>query len=534
MAVALAPCGQLSYRVNDIMKEFKSNRVKSTLRSRRAFLGSLVAGVGFTRVLPTLYASSSSPELQAPPAPTNVRLLDGGTSTVGATVLTAKDLTYKGCFALPGDPGVVNGITQHTGFSYGAITLRRASGALHLLTTGDETWNGSPPDQVYEVIVPSTLSPDGATAITNGNRASLVRWWGDVYQGKRWYQNGATNPSFLAGVQWDETNQGIWLAYNDGYGIGTNDPSLIFTKLNSDGSVQAYGPWRATVGSHFAGGYMTMLPSVFANRADLVGTPIAGKRLVLGSQFTSGGAGSPWGITSFPVTTEPTPATPPDPLASTQASVPVFTLARFDINHLQPVPTNLGPRILCNSLLYYPAGTQPDPGAPYETPLPVLGPVGTVSGPSGAVNDHITSVTWVNSASGKQGVIYAACLADGITATAHAWYGNNECIHGQIDPWHQATGEGSNFARMGLFIYDQNDFAKVAKGTMSPTDLRETSYNRIKDLTTNLDQTIVDEHWGSLRLAFDPVDSRLYVANAKEDRTGTSGPKAIIHVFQVA
>jgi len=37
-------------------KTFKQNRVNSPLRSRRSFLGSLIAGIGISRVLPTLYA----------------------------------------------------------------------------------------------------------------------------------------------------------------------------------------------------------------------------------------------------------------------------------------------------------------------------------------------------------------------------------------------------------------------------------------------------------------------------------------------
>jgi hypothetical protein len=506
----------------------KADRNRSS-HSRREFLGSLAAGIGVSAVLPTVYASGESGVDQAPRPPANLRVLESSSGTSG-TVLTAKDLVYKGCFALPQDLSDA----MSTGTSYGTITLRRVSGKLNLLTTGRDVPNaGGSPDQVYEAEVPTTLSPDADTAIKNDNRARFVRWWGDVYQGKRLYNNlAAGNPSFLGGLQWDDNRQGIWLAYKDVYGINANDPSLIFTRLNADGSVRAFGPWRTTAGSHMTGGYMALLPPEFSNRADLAKTLFAGKRLILSAMYGSGGGASPWGINGHVMLSEPSETTPPDPVDDrSKASVPVSVLAQFDINNLQPAPSALR-RGVCDSMLYHQGEAgYPNPNLPLGAAQPVLGPVGPAGTAGNVYNDYITSTAWVNTSSGKQAVIFATSFVDGVTEDAHAWYGSDTCVHGKKDPWHQATGPGATVRRVGLFIYDQNDFAKVARGEMDRTKLRETAYLPMRSLVADVDNSTIAT--GSLRLAFDRQTNQLFVSEAARDWSNIYAGKAIIRVFQL-
>jgi hypothetical protein len=214
-----------------------------------------------------------------------------------------------------------------------------------------------------------------------------------------------------------------------------------------------------------------------------------------------------------------------------KASVPVSVLAQFDINNLQPAPPGLR-RGVCDSMLYHQGEPgYPNPNLPLGAAQPVLGPVGPAGTAGNVFCDYITSTAWVNTSSGRQAVIFATSFVDGVTEDAHAWYGSDTCVHGKKDPWHQSTGPGATARRVGLLIYDQNDFAKVARGEMDRTKLRETAYIPMKSLVADLDMSTMAT--GSLRLAFDRQTNQLFVSEAARDWSNIYAGKAIIRVFQV-
>jgi hypothetical protein len=444
-------------------------------------------------------------------------------------VLSVEDLEYLGCFALPDDFET----GRSTGTSYGAITLRRVDGELRIITTGRDVWaadnsgNWFPPDPLYEIAVPSTLYPD-ANAAMQGSRAEFRNWWdATLFDYRRLYNNKAAgNSSFLSGLLWDEKLKVLWLSYKDVYGINANDPSLIMVDLEKK---QSGGAWRTTAGSHHTGGFMTTLPVEFSERSDV--GPINGKYLVLGSAAGSGMGQGPWGVNAHVMMNIPDITNPADPVNDrSKASIQVQTLVVFDINSKQPVPAGFR-RVACESLDLYNPGRQPDPSYPINPVLPVLGPQGSAPGSGNTVNDYIFTTAWINSESGKQAVLFGGHFVDGVDADAHAWYGQDVCVHGLKDWWHQATGPGATTRRNGIFFYSQDDFAKCARGELAPNEIREYLFVRMRNILPSMDQATVAT--GSMRFAFDKQESELYLSEAGRDWTNIYAGKAIIHKFKV-
>ena len=166
------------------------------------------------------------------------------------SVLTASDFSFVGAFRLPND---VNG--EDAGYGQ-TLTHRRVNGELRFLTTTVRA-------NVYEAIPPvlSVVAPYPF--------ASIGRFWGDVYQGKRRFDGSNRNGGRVWGLYWDAPDNRLYWSYGDEYNtVSGDDPSLGYSTLNdADGTSSSVGSWRfAGRGCKSTMGGVTAIPVDFANQ----------------------------------------------------------------------------------------------------------------------------------------------------------------------------------------------------------------------------------------------------------------------------
>ena len=205
---------------------------KNKAISRRSFIEKLAAGGGLAASSVLLGASAG--RAQVP---------------VTKTVLSAADFSYVGAFRLPFS---VN--NQDAGYGRG-LTHRYLNGELRFLTT-------TLPTNVYEVAFPgTTVNPPYPLAQT-------ARYWGDVYQGKR-FLDGGNRESGAWGIYWDAPDNRLYWSYGDGYNtVSANDPSIGYSTLNeANGTSAAVGAWRFSGrGCKATMGGITPIPQWFADQ----------------------------------------------------------------------------------------------------------------------------------------------------------------------------------------------------------------------------------------------------------------------------
>jgi hypothetical protein len=154
-------------------------------------------------------------------------------------VLKPTDLVYHGSFA---PPKTVQGIST----SYTSIGL-----ATRIVDGKRRFFAGAGPNDagVYEMNFP------GLAKITTGSKswpnAKVIRWWGDITQGKCVVAN--KNTVMKQGLFWDERTGRLYWTYGSVYNAdGANDPCLGWSELAASGPV-AHGPFRVTGGRAKAG-----------------------------------------------------------------------------------------------------------------------------------------------------------------------------------------------------------------------------------------------------------------------------------------
>lgn len=451
------------------------------------------------------------------------------------TVFSMADWTYDGAFALPGSPDGIHGGAQgeggsnpyNTGPQYGQLTGRIVGGQVRLLMTGQDDYG----DPVFEVTPPGSLSADAATAISTHNRATLVTWWGDIYNGKRDYALEGTNSVYAVGLRW--YNNKLWWMYRDSYAINTDDPCLGFSTLDTPGTwptlgtSTAYGPWRPTPGGTMSGGYLHVFPSQFLTHPDVVAAGFGSYGLGSGGTFGSGGSAASYGIVCYQFAPEPGTGTTVDTVSPVTNHVSVNTLAEFTYTNRQPM-TGMGLVRKVDT----PGGLEDNDGT--------WGPVGAISGPSvSTVMDYCTSVEWINW-NGKQGVIFGAQLTDspagyGINfngqSETHAWYstGGAPCVHGQDDPINPSvTGPKTPGHVPAFLVYDQRKFVDVVAGRLDKLSLLHDSMTRAHDVIPSI--TLGSVANGTLNgLWWDSTNGKLYVVERNIDGTFPFGYKSVIH-----
>ena len=390
------------------------------------------------------------------------------------------DLSYQGMFRLfPSD-----GQNTRLGFSYAAMTGRVVNGEIRILITG--SWPNGWNEPVYEVAYP------GAGPNVNSSPvAPLVRNWGNVYQG---HDVNIGDHRYVKGLLWAD-DMLIW-AYGDAYNVaGTHAPSIGASVLNSNGTVQAYGPWRTTAHSQKTRGY-------------LVRHPVTGQ-VGYGGPITSGNAQSPWGA-AVHLGNVPNLSRPADPLYGSAASINTTPFIdhssdrrqrRFDTNYR-----------LCGWNVQYVASqggwTQPGP----DTFSSI---------------DMISAAAWVHTGN-KHGIVCFGQMVQTIPgyaygggdSLAHMWYGETTCVHGQIGVGTMATGDAAGSSVMQVWVFDPQNPSVDPR----PVPLKNLIPGR--NQATNLYQ--FGGAW------FEPQSKLLFVSEILADPTASAFEhQPIVHVFRV-
>jgi hypothetical protein len=536
MAVAFRASGNLPNRVGDIMKKSEQNRVKSAPRSRRAFLGSLIAGIGASRVLPTLYASGGSPEPQAPAPPTNVRLVSGSAPVSGA-VLTQSDLMYLGSFKVPSGEG----LSQALYYSVGAFSIRRGldgRGPLTFLMSGPN--QGVSGWEQFAMLREFTYPGESLSAPPV---ATTVQDWADIWNGKgTGIADTLNRPQdgypILWGLYYDQSTNLLWWTYQTPYNSVWN-PSIGCTLLNPDGTAKGFGPWRTSTHSGKTGGFITPIPSGFQQY-------VGGKTHVLGAAPHVQNSVTAFGGELQAVSLPPKETTP-DVVSNSNASIVTQALLDYDINN--PQPRNVSGLILCTwncGLRNPPAGCSGNYDSTKGGAMSPAAPYFSGANPgSSLLLDWMDTCSWIDTGS-KRGIVQFGQLIDTIPGhvyedgggVCHSWYGPGTCVHGQVDATHPATGPGAGTLASTVWIWDPNDLVAVAKGSASPHSPLPRSTCLVTQLANagsigaGINGTGGKYRWGQSH--YDPVTGKLFVSEKMVDAYGCCTFVPRIHVFQVA
>ena len=466
--------------------------------SQTQVLGSAACTNGRTTFVPVEDTAPTpvapAPSMSAPPS-----VSAPSPSSGTRTLLTPADVSYVGEILLPEDNPAVG---TRFGWSRGTITGRRVGTEVRLFITGSIGGNGDGhdvKDAVYEVRVNDV-----------GQRATLVRNWGDVTQGRKAVLRDGVNGNEIRGLLY--SGGFLWWAYGDSYFSGSEpNPSIGASQLNdSTGVVQAYGPWRTAEHSQKTRGYMTELPADYA--------PAGGRRIAVGSPPTSGNAFGPRGAILTAVDTFNPLTKPPHTARSTPGS-PVGGKRLVYSDHTQAQVRNTNYRICGFNV----------PNTPSSGGWIMRGdPTFNNRGRDDIALDRVDGVAWVRTAS-KEGLVFVGQITDvvagadyGSDTVPHVWYGpeNTTCPHRQPAQT-EGTGPKSGSMVPMFWIFDP---AVVARSDQP----RAASEGRL--VGGNLpSQVSSDQALGGLW--FDEGAGRLYVTLIHGAFEGE--PRPTIHVLQI-
>ncbi|HEX4347311.1 MAG TPA: hypothetical protein VHZ73_07045 [Vicinamibacterales bacterium] len=439
------------------------------------------------------------------PAFASGQLLNGNKPPSTIPTLGPSDIQYVGLFRLPADPA-----GTRFGFSNGALTARTVNGNLQFLIAG-----ASPSgDPVYEISYPGY-----GTSFASAPVASLIKAWGDIYQGKRLtYRQSGSN---VRGLLWYQ-NELLW-TYGDPYNASSTswDPSVGMSVLKSDGTAAAYGPWRTSEHSQCTRGYMMAVPDWFSSQY------VSGMPLSIGAPITSGNQASPWGAAAM-AWNPPSPGAPPDPVqsgavyASERHTVNVTKMILHDIAHPQARDANYK-RCGWNVPYNCSGGSSLSPGVPMFQDI-----------------DMMSGAAWIDLPD-KRGVVFFGQLATkldgfdyGSDSLPHIWYGADICCHGQSGkPIWQATGPGTPTSVPHLWIYDPADLGSVARGSVKPYSLTPKTVFPVSAISgAALPSHVGVYYWGGAH--FDALSRLLFVASNYDDSAANPyEPRPVIRVFYI-
>jgi hypothetical protein len=376
------------------------------------------------------------------------------------TVVNQSNFTYLGSFLMPTSTGGGGSAA----FSLGGFTMRNVNGQLHFLATGNAQQGGL----VYEVNYP------GIGTGANLPQAQVTQYWGDIYTGQKWTNNGSSGLNSggnnTYGLYYDQNsgrlywNYGWW--YNAAYPY---DPSLGYSVLNdATGTATGVGAWSLTNRPEkFDRGGVLQIPTWFANR-------------FTGGDTLGVGFGGYYSITST-ASFGPALAAISAPNLNTNpndSALPNIPLIGYpdgtDRAHRDP-----------NYVSYYDGGTYPtQPGA---------------WNPQGGVgywtwSDIVGGATWIDTPT-MQGVLYIAKV-------------------GQGQVWYQKSDRHAQSGAFEWLVYDPADLAAVASGAKQQWQIQPkyewtTPTLPIGPYDANGWQGDGASNIGGI--AFDPTTNRLYV-----------------------
>lgn len=412
--------------------------------------------------------------MSVPSRPSHLTVHPG---SVAAGGVSPANIVYRGCFGLP----VEDGVTLNLSFATGALAGRVVNGEARIFVTG----HPNDGHEVYEFTVPTTLG-----TLTTLTRGSLVRKWGDVYQGKKLV--AGTGETEVRGLLW--TGSRLLWAYGLRYaGNSEHAPSIGLSRLNDDGSVQAFGPWRTAEHSQRTKGYLVRSPR---------------GEVGYGAPISAGNSESPWGAECVlgPVPDETLAPSPTND--QTSVAIPTTRLIHHDFTTRQARetdwthcywvcdPTNPARPAGCQGYYDSSFGGTLVPGEPVFNAL-----------------DQMTAAAWVVTPSGAEGVIYFGQMASG-----HQWYGPNTCPHGKVDPLQQATGDASEFRTLKAWIFDP----------ANPVDVPAIP---VSAWWPDRGAAGLNYQFGGCW--FDASSHRLYLSEVSGDHPGPYSWQPAIHVFDV-
>lgn len=427
-------------------------------------------------------------------------------------VLSQNDLTYLGAMRVPATGPDMS-------LAYGGMTGRKVGGQVRLLMPGNlVTGTGNAIHEFADTGVYNHVW-------TQAPRMQLVRTWGDVYGSARttWdVRTGAVRfvtRLYPGSVYWSEAQQLLYWTYYDTYNTtGEEDWCLGASRLNADGSSNAYGPWRPAGNSGKKGPW----------RCIRIGESPAGEFLCGGITAMSGNHSVPWGPDLW-AGQFPTPSTP---AGFGAPDVPVQ-------KHLT-YPGMLG-RIAPDGSFTGQVTSARRPGDYFFEPVFGNGGVPTEIDPrrNGGVGtwtqlDYVGGFNWIDLPD-VHGVVFGGRLASG-----HVWYrnagqGNDLCTHGVAAPI-QVTGPVSTDGYPFLQIYDPADLHAVRAGqktdyTVNPASLinAEAAFGLKSSAITSLGTAKVLNG-----MYLDPSTRKLYVCAPEADDALQGYYTPLVHVFQIA
>ncbi len=431
-------------------------------------------------------------------------------------VIGETDFDYLGAYRVPTEDGAI------FQFAYGGIAGRKVNGRTRLFLTGNEVVYHAP---VMEFEIPAA-SP--STEVATSPQMSRVRFWGDVYGGRRgtymtaagarsgladlraagirerdpdrlarilefidlleawlagrtksddaweWYEF-PVGASGIGGLLWDDASSRLFWTYYDFYNVsGRPDWGLGASKLRDElpegdpGAFVVDGPWRfaCPVGG-VPGERWTAYGPWRGN--SLIIRPDTGELVVSGTMM-SGNASSPWGPCAYGGGRLPVPGAP------------------WNVDLVQPI---------CYLDHYVMLGKIDEegrllPGEPLRsarrrTDVP---PWESFGGGNSALNinpdlygygswrevDGSGAMLWIDNLRGKSGLLFGANLCGinipGITDPGHEWYATaaNEwkCPNHRLPAPVSNTGPVSTGNFSALITYAIPDLLKVAAGELAP------------------------------------------------------------------
>jgi hypothetical protein len=440
------------------------------------------------------------------------------------TVLTQNDITYLGSFKVPAGEGLAQPFVS----SWGNLTYRYVGNQLRFMMSGPSQqisgWTQWP--MITEMAYPG----ESLTAPPN---AVVTSQWSDIWNGKA---NGGmavtasdSGHGILYGIYFEPTTNLLWWSYSTVYEGVSHNPSIGCTLLNGDGTATGFGPWRTTIHSGMACGYILPIPTSFLPYTN-------GKTLIIGNPPHAANGTAPFGA-SMQMWTPISRNAPPDPLNSAQASIATTSLLSFDIHNPQARVASFK---MCNwncALPGAPAGCNgiydTSKGGILSDPAPVFG------GGGANLLDWMDTCAWIDTGS-KRGIIQFGQMVDTVAGHAyedggsvcHNWYGPGTCVHGQVAHAWAATGPGAGSIASQVWIWDPNDLVPIARGQATPYSPKPASTFRVGALSSSLGVETGLYRWG--QSVYDPVSGKLFISEKNVDKYGCCTYVPRIHVFRIA
>lgn len=473
---------------------------------------------------------------------------------------------YLGAFRMPND------ISAAVTFSYGGLAgRRRADGTLTFFLAIDDQYM---PSTIVEVADPRNYSREWQTA----PQTTVVQWWSDICQGKKgtwmttaqhartlrdaeaqvftlpidkraillawirrlrertpksgeltWYEF-TPGQAPLGGLLWDEPSQAIYWSYGDFYNVsGRPDWALGGTKLKTDGTVEAHGPWRLTgtdkdnvtrFGSWMSG-HLAHLPN---------------GDLLTGSTLQSGNTGSPWGPEAY--TGRKVPALSDDPMVD--LPMPVRLMRHYPMTGtIDQQGIANGPIIAFRRGVHPPLWEDPKGASPHN-----INPAHYNGVTSWREVDVTTGLAWIEY-EGKRALFFTGINAGSKIQdptnpkAAHVWYSNVgmgalNCPSHNVPPPVSITGPVST-SNIPVFIsYAISDVEKIVRGEIEDYAAEPAEY---LDLEDRFGVRIAPENVMSPGFnggVFDAERGYYFViAHRADDVTVWGSLTSLVHVFRL-